>query len=69
MTPTDWPPGTPVRISGRVRNARWRGRAGWVATVNETDREIGVRFSIAQDWARASAEAWFRDDEVEGRLV
>jgi hypothetical protein len=26
--------------------------------------EIGVTFTIAKDWARASADAWFRVDEV-----
>jgi hypothetical protein len=27
--------------------------------------EVGVTFAIATDWARASADAWFRVDEVE----
>lgn len=70
---TDLTVGTPVRISRSGVLRQYAGRSGWVAVVN-TERyengcpaytEIGVTFAIARDWARASAAAWFRVDEVE----
>jgi len=70
---SDLTPGTPVRISRSARSVAYTGRSGWVAVVN-TQRfenglpdytEIGVTFAACEDWSRASADAWFRVDEIE----
>jgi hypothetical protein len=68
----DWHPGTPVRVSRSGVPRPYAGRKGWVAVVNTQTfeigppayTEVGVTFSIATDWARASADAWFRVDEL-----
>jgi hypothetical protein len=65
-------PGAPVRIVRTGVSPTYAGRSGWVAVVNTqtfdnglpTYTEIGVTWSIARDWERAHAEAWFRVDEV-----
>jgi hypothetical protein len=64
---------TPVRIARSGVSYPYAGRSGWVAVVNTETydngcppyTEIGVTFAIARDWKRASADAWFRVDEVE----
>jgi hypothetical protein len=72
---TDLMPGDPVRIARSGVSWRYKARTGWVAVVN-TERydngcpdytEVGVTFAIAKDWTRASADAWFRVDELEPR--
>jgi hypothetical protein len=68
----DWHPGTPVRVSRSGVPLPYAGRTGWVAVVNTQTfeigppayTEVGVTFSIATDWAKASADAWFRVDEL-----
>lgn len=70
---TNLKPGDPVRITRSGVLSRYKARTGWVAVVN-TERyengcpdytEVGVTFAIAKDWRRASADAWFRVDELE----
>lgn len=69
---SDLTPGRPVRIVRTGVSSTYAGRTGWVAVVNTQTfenglppyTEIGVAFAIAKDWARASADAWFRVDEV-----
>src|SRR5262245_910031 len=43
---------------------RYRGRTGWVASVNRRDGEVGVSWSRQEDIARMSAEAWFVPHEL-----
>jgi hypothetical protein len=65
-------PGTPVRIVRTGVSSTYAGRSGWVAVVNTQTfdnglpsyTELGVTWAIAKDWERASADAWFRVDEV-----
>lgn len=51
---------------------RYDGREGYVAVVNRQKFangrqyvELGVRWTRVADWSRATAEIWFRADEVE----
>lgn len=67
----DWKPGQPVRVVRSGDPSRYSGRHGFVATVNTQQfpdgrlyTEVGVTWSICKDWARASAETWFRVDEL-----
>jgi hypothetical protein len=72
---TDLQPGDPVRVARRDPGsgtwARYDGRSGWVATVNTQTFpngrryvEVGVTWHRWADWTKASAETWFRADEV-----
>jgi hypothetical protein len=78
MTTTDetthWTPGTPIRITSPTIPSQWRGRTGWIATTNtqhlpdgRTYTEIGVTWAIQKDWEHATADTWFRTDELETR--
>lgn len=70
-----WRVGQPVRVA-RIAEPlgswrRYAGRSGWVASINEqrfpngtTYTEVGVSWDRPSDMARASADAWFRVDEV-----
>ena len=72
----DWTPGTPVRVCRSGVLCRYKGRTGWVAVV-ATQRfpdgrlysEIGITWFLANDWAKATADAWFHTDELEARLL
>ncbi len=70
--------GDPVRVNRATpRSGSWGGydgRNGWVATVNAETfpngtryTEVGVCWYRVADWAKASAEAWFRTDELTAR--
>lgn len=71
---TDLTVGEPVRVNRATPRSgtwgRYDGRNGWVATINTqtlpqtTYTEIGVCWSNVTNWRRASADAWFRADEV-----
>jgi hypothetical protein len=60
------------RTDGRSRNwGRYDGRNGWVASINtqtfpsgSTYVEIGVCWFQPANWAKVSAETWFRTDEL-----
>jgi hypothetical protein len=64
--------GDPIRIVRSGVSSQYKGRTGWVAVINTERYEngvadytvLGVTFAIAKDWKRASADAWFRVDEV-----
>jgi len=66
--------GDPVVIRTMARSAvsrRYNGRKAWIATVNaqtfpngNTYVELGVSWCVRSDWTKASADAWFRNDEL-----
>lgn len=71
---TDWRPGQPIRVRRTGDSSAHNGRSGWVAVVNtqqfpdgRTYTEIGVSWAICRDWQRASADTWFRVDELDAR--
>jgi hypothetical protein len=61
-----------IRIARKRDPGGYNGRTGYVATLNHqefpdgrTYVEIGVTWYPYSDWVKASAEAWFRNDELE----
>jgi hypothetical protein len=72
---TEYTVGDPVRCHREGSHSqswgRYEGRTGWVASINRqtlpngsTYTEVGVCWFKPGNWAKVSADTWFRVDEL-----